>query len=397
MEEVFIPKRLIQAREEIIDRHPGKKKIIETAVRESKEIRKLIERIVALPERKVKKEAFTLSDLEMASIAGYCPSNRFKVKLDNLEQVLYYRSDPRFWEIYYRAWQDYYLIAENNSFLLKQVKRDEIFVEFMKEHHLDESNCQILFGSEDVPHSLGELFYDSKLTIEKSLSERLTFFGVRENTRLYNECAIQFYTYCSRKEYLDGSKDEVEAAVRKYGLELLRKFLLNFLAKLSLSDMDSFPALGQYFLKEIGEISTEKARQLFNGFPKELSEKYSDWLIRLRIDELFEKDERSRFWRQYHFKKVQRYRISNSVVLEFDHHCAIEFLGRAMGPLYIYEKDCFEEKIQDLVNRRMNNTDLRQTLYHGKSYLKRIEHQSGWQLKTKRFLLNNSITRFVMR
>ncbi len=395
MKTAFIPHRLLEARDEIIARHPGKTRINEIVQKGFNENRKLIQRIVALPSKKLKREAFALSDIELAVIAGYCPSNRFKARLENLHQVLYYRSDQRFWEIYYRAWQDYYTVEENNAFLLKQVKRDEIFMEFMKGYHFDEYKCKKLFGSDDIPHSLGELFYYSRQTIEKKLSERLDFFGIRENTRLYNDCAMQFYTYCSRQEYMDGSKEEIVAAVRKYDTTILSIFLQNFLGKLSLSDLDAFTDLGNYFLTEFGEIGSVKAQKLFEEFSEELRERYADWLNRLKIDEVFGNDERSRFWRQYHFKRIQKYKGSNSVVMEFEKHCVIEFLGKAMGPLYIYEKGYFESKIKNLVYRRMKNIELRQTLLHQTIFLKRIEHFANWQFNTKAYLLNNSITKIA--
>jgi len=70
----------------------------------------------------------------------------------------------------------------------------------------------------------------------------------------------------------------------------------------------------------------------------------------------------------------------------------IEFTTKTMGPLYIYRKDIFEKFVKKYL-KRMNNTELRHSLYNEllQYATERIIHHDNWQYKTSRYLMAHSI------
>ena len=126
-------------------------------------------------------------------------------------------------------------------------------------------------------------------------------------------------------------------------------------------------------------------------------DKYHRWLNYILIRESFSKnsnDERLQFWSQYVPYSTDAYRVSASecLVIEFEMYSIIEFTTKTMGPLYIYRKDIFEKFVKKYL-KRMNNTELRHSLYNEllQYATERIIHHDNWQYKTSRYLMAHSI------
>lgn len=238
-------------------------------------------------------------------------------------------------------------------------------------------------------------------TEKKTLAEKFKFFGINEDSKLYRDCADVFYTFCRKEDYLEADQAELLNIIKKYELRnrpLLKAFLLNFLGKLKLTELGKFRELARYFESLVGEARKPKEsyKFLFEDMPEALIEKYVDWINRCRIEQYFDNDERSEFWKQYRFVNVQRYNKSNAVVMEFKEYIAVEFLGQAMGPIYFYSKEYFEKKLKGQF-MLLENAPMRQYLLHQSRYGKedRIEHRGYWQYNVESYIIQHHITRKV--
>lgn len=91
-------------------------------------------------------------------------------------------------------------------------------------------------------------------------------------------------------------------------------------------------------------------------------------------------------------KNAYRVSASECLVIEFEMYSIIEFTTKTMGPLYIYRKDIFEKFVKKYL-KRMNNTELRHSLYNEllQYATERIIHHDNWQYKTSRYLMAHSI------
>ena len=145
------------------------------------------------------------------------------------------------------------------------------------------------------------------------------------------------------------------------------------------------------------DAGTLKYKNFFSGFTPEQELKYHRWLNYILIRESFSKnsnDERLQFWSQYVPYSTDAYRVSASecLVIEFEMYSIIEFTTKTMGPLYIYRKDIFEKFVKKYL-KRMNNTELRHSLYNEllQYATERIIHHDNWQYKTSRYLMAHSI------
>ena len=72
---------------------------------------------------------------------------------------------------------------------------------------------------------------------------------------------------------------------------------------------------------------------------------------------------------------------------------AIEFIDE-YGPIYIYTKRQYEERIQRIMNF-YNNADLRQKLYHDQVRFFRKEHRGNWESDVEKVLLGYGMTEKV--
>ena len=388
MDILFVPKRLKEEQQQIKLDHPyvdGRKHV---KMYENKELRKLIEKLVKMVPQKLKKEAYALSDSQLAAVAAYIPSNAFSVKRDNLHQILYYRSDKWFWDIYLDAWQNYYFETECNDYLCKNVLHDDALQEALTGRHFNAAAFTGILKKDNIPISLGRYMYSNEFPIKGMISERLNYIGVRKDTRLYNKCEALYYIFCGHDDYCNAEKERILTAVKNYDDEEMLAFMKNFLGILSLVELDEFRKLGLYFQQAIGDQTNYRFQKL-SGLPDDLKQKYLDWLNRLWIDTYFGNDERSVFWREYHFKTIRKNSFSNSLTMEFNNHYVVEFLGERNGPLYIYDKVFFDKEIRRWTERETNQ-DLRQTLLYKDRTFRQV-HGKGWQWKVREFVRRYNI------
>ena len=392
----FIPKRLIRARESIalIHRHTEEP----TPISMDDELRKLIISLVSLEKYQVKARAYTLTKEEMDLVAGYIPHNYYNVELANLCKIFSIRTSDRLCTILFNQWQEAYNNVSCNAFLRELLDYDEHFIVLIQKNNMEEAFFKDILQDSNIAYRFGKeaLIKPASTATGKTLADRMAFWGIREDSKLYSDCSFLFYTYCGREDYLVASKIALLNYVKQYekkGIETLQGFLRNFLLKMWLKDLLLFKDIAMFLQSIIGDNRNNRKKfdAFFENFDPILVRKYINWINLFKIEEYFGSDERSAFWKKYKFESVRKYSYSNAVVMEFECYYAVEFLGKAMGPIYIYSKGNFEEKI---IKKfwSYNNQQLRKELYHNSVWFYRKEHLGYWQGEVHRHLINNNIT-----
>ena len=386
----FVPKRLINARKEIELIHRSVSEPVK--ISPSNELKQLIYSLVSLEESKIKVTACCLSDRELELLAGYIPYNYYGVKMANLFSIFKERSNDRLCQVLYIQWQNSYQNESCNSFLEDLALSDECFKRLIKNYNMIPYPFISILRDRNIAVRFGKEARDRYFVNRVLLSERLAYFGIRKTSTLYADCEFLYYTFCRKDDYLNINKYDLLNIVKKYnanGTKTLKLFLQNFLEMLSLNELYPFIEIARFLHSVIGDnkTDTKKFKAFFEGFNQKLIQKYIDWINRYKIEEYFGNDERSNFWKQYRFVSVQKHKFSNSVIMEFRNYYAVEFLGQAMGPIYLYRRDDFEKNIFHRF-RLKDNQQLRQELYHlfrkrkeqNKEELKnRMEHRGYWQ------------------
>lgn len=389
----YNPKRIIETANDIALQHKKKREV--NYATPNDKLRVLIERIVSLELYQVKQNALALPEDDILLIAGYLPHNYYNVEMKNLFLVFGYRSSQHACEVLYEQWQSAYDNEQCNKYMQKQLVENEKFIMLMRRNNLSESTFDEILNADIIPSRFGMECVNRQFPNGYSLLDKMNYFGVRENTRLYHDCQFLFYTFCNKQDYLSANKTELLNVIQRYEEVVLKKFLYRFLNMLTLKELERFEEMARYFSVSLGEITTSKGKAFFEEASIEVKEKYRDWLNRFKINQYFGNDSRSRFWKQYQFKSVEKFNISNAVLMEFERYYAIEFLGDSMGPIYIYQKDKFENYVRRWM-RMFNNAELRQQLFHQPDlYFYRREHRGNWQWIVNAVLINNFITEKV--
>lgn len=390
----YTPKRLMRAREDIVLLH--QKTGEPPKMTKNEELRKLILSLVSLERFQVKLQAYALTSREIELVAGYIPHNYFNVDMKNLFQIFSYRSTDRLCQILFNQWQDSYHNRACNTFIRDILDYDEHLIVLVQSNHMSETMFDSVLQDRDIALRFGREIKKKDLPGRKSLADRMEFFGIRRDSQLYLDCEFLFYTYCDKEDYLNVEKIVLLNLVKQYRKrreETLKDFLQNFLSKLELNELYPFKELAVFLQTVTGDNGEYKSKfeNFFNGFNPVLVRKYINWINRYKVEEYFGYDERSRFWKQYRFESVRKFDYSNAVVMEFERYYAVEFLGQAMGPIYMYPKEYFEKNIIKRFGWN-DNQQMRQDLLHNSTWAYRKEHRGYWQGDVHSTLIDNKIT-----
>lgn len=404
MEFNFVPKHLIESKNEIIAKHSN---IGQTRnVQNNYDFMKLVKYLADIDKEKIYGEALILTNKEMKMIAGYLPHNFYKVRLENLFQIFLLRTNLQLNKILFYEWQNSFDIPEFNAFLQILLRESGSFKEIIEGCHLTEQKFSAFLRQENIPIAYGKEIMSLESLKSQTFKDRLKYIGIRSTSRLSKECEFIFFVFCGKNDYLEIGDKELVSVIDKYNDKLKKQFLLNFLEKLSMEELNKFQRLAEYFLKLTGENHSERFYHFFTEFNSILVRKYIDWTNTYKIHKIFKNDERSVFWEKYHHELVVNYTFSDSVVMEFENYIAVEFLGKAMGPLYVYKKEYFDKYIRNsFAHNLFDNSTLRSYLLNETEYVKNAMHlrnitgtrlvhnpNPGWQSKFDRLLLENNIT-----
>lgn len=400
----FIPHKLIKEKNQIIIRHSHLADTKE--ITPNNDLKNFIFDLVKLETYEIKSKAMVLTRQEMTLLAKYLPYNFYNVNMKNLFEIFLLRVNKSLCTYLFWEWQNSYDNNECNLFLHQLLNQNEDFRNIIKECHLTVELFHKLLNESTPPIFLGQEFVKMMQISKEEIREKLSYFGIKYASNFAKKCEDFFYIFCMRKDYLGVTDNDLLLYIKKYTYDQRKLFLKNFLAELRLKDLAKFNLIAEYFLIEAGENKSENFRKYFDTFPSLLVSKYVDWTNTYKLHKLFENDERSLFWSRYHHEVITKYEQSNCVVMNFKTYVAIEFLGRAMGPCYIYSKKYFEDKIkQSHVLKEYDNQRLRKYLYNNTDYSSttyniirvngiRLVHNPnpGWQRNFDKVLMDNDIT-----
>lgn len=399
---IFIPEKLNTAKDEIIKLHTNSS--AEAADLSEQDLKNLIHKLVSLEPVPLKKQALILKKSEANAVARYIPSNFYSVDETNLFEVFRMRSNPITCNLLYRSWQNSYDNKKCNLFLLDALKNCSDIISFFEGKHLNEANFSKILLSKCVYEEFGTLCYNTNFPTWIPFEERLQYFGISAETVLCRNCTFYLYTFCDKEEYLLAGEEKILNIIRQYPTNKLQAFLNNFLLLFSLAELARFTAIARYLSEITGETEDHKWKTFFAGFPKTVIAKYRYWINILKINDYFGTDERSLFWKNYQFENVLKYSRSNSIIMEFEHHYVVEFLGQRSGPMYVYEKEngIFDRQIREwfLI---YNNAEIRKKLWdHVNLANERMPHlpndhssQPGWHNKFRSYLYTHKIARRI--
>lgn len=408
MEFSFVPTNLIKAKEEIISKHTGIGEPLQVA--NDFDFMKMIKRIASLNKKEAENEALILTKKNLEMIARYLPHNYYKVRLENLFLVFRLRCNLNLNWILFYEWQNAYDNQKFNAFFVDFISKNEDFEKIMQSNHFSVQKFKDILSAESIPISYGKIALAVGRNSSLKLNDKLEYLGIKESSRLSEDCKYLFFAFCTLNDYLRAGEQEILIRVRKYNDVIRKKFLQNFLTEMSLTHLKCFNRIAEYFLGLTGENYSEKFNTYFYNFNPILIRKYVDWINIYKINKIFGDDERSLFWEQYHHEAVTKYAYSNSVVMEFKNYVAIEFLGQASGPWYIYKKEYFEHNVRRLFKTYgYEATELKSYLFNNTDYEKNAEvfgnangirrvhlPNPGWQRKFNSVLIRNRITERIL-
>lgn len=390
----FVPKKLIEVKRDIVKKHSHKINIV-LDIRPDEDFEKLIKKIVSLDDSQLKREAYSLSDAELNSIASYVSANFYKVNLRKLFFILKLRTSYEVAISIFYSWQNNYDNKECNMLLIDFLHYDNYLGNLLIKNNLTKEKFIKFLKSDSILLEFYIEINENKLG-DFSMNEMLKYFGIRENSRFFLDFEKIFYMHCNKKHYLKNGKKLINI-VKQYSLEELYKFLENFLRQFNLEELCKN-------FSNLLDILEDKRKKRHIKYHFIFEDKYNNWV---NIDTIYKffindiNDERFMFWKDYNFfEKPVKYDKSNSLTMKFQNHVVVEFLGRANGPLYIFNKYFFEDNIKRYLPNK-SNSELRKILlriYKLNSHnynIIREEHQANWRFKVQGVINQHNIAELI--
>lgn len=391
MRDVYVPQRLSLVKREIEIKHKESKNFQD--IKYDSELEEFIRELLQIDEKYLKVKAYSLSDTEIRMLVAYLPINCYHVDMYNLFEIYKAVSTKETAEILYTHWQNSYNNLECNSFMQVLCLQDDNFVQMLEERNISKDFFRNILNENTIEKNFIKELKCNTFQENKAFDEKLKYYGIMEDSRLFQECENLYFTECEEKEYLEISKEKLLELVKNYGKrdnDLLYKFLKNFLEKVSLSNLIHFKEIEDYFQCTIGDNSTQnkqdKYERAFRTIPENLEKKYQDWINIYKLDQYFGHDERSLFWKEYRMNKVTKNSKNQTVVIEFDSYVVVEFLGQGMGPMYLYDKEYYNNNLRWHVMYG-KDSEIRRFLLHESKFLRHEIHRppyktaNGWDKK----------------
>ena len=390
LDAVFIPEKLIEARHAIVKVHSTPDAAGYSDI--SEETLELMQRINDTQPSMLRATALALSDKEVMKLAGSVPYCNYDLNGTNLAAVLKQRLDENTSRILFENWQEEFNNPGCNDLLKDLAAYDGNFIRFLSSVHIDGDVFIKVLDSVNIPLSFDEELVGCRFRDGEDFNNRLKFHGIVENSFLDIECKRALLAFCSRADYLECSQKNILYIIEGYDDYMLKRFLINFMDKMSLSELQIYPEVAEYLRSLLGQRKSETFISFFEGADKEYVQKYIDWINIYKINTYFGEDERSRFWKQYRYVNVIKYPVSNIVILEFDHFLAVEFLGGKKGTIYICEKEAFRQTFYNELDR-MTNDDLRIFFkVHKDQCIESRNHIGRWQTHIDNVIARRQIT-----
>lgn len=391
MDYAFIPKKLIETKKMIVKKHPNKEDPIQ--ISPNKELRQLIIELINIKPNQIKKYAYVLSERNIIMVTLYLPYNYYNVDMRNLFGLLNWRSDSKLMKLFYFEWQKNYDNEQCNQLFKEHIIKNKMFRDIIMKYNHSVFHFTRILQSNNIAIAFGKMCLERQEIRNLSFSNKMMYFGISENSRLFRECKMYYYTFCRKEDYKSADILEFTQTIMRYPDDLLRIFLLNFLSAMNYRDLFDFHDICEYLVRKIGNQESLMYNFFFSNADNELVMKYKKWLNILNIEKYFNNDERSDFWKLYDFESIVHHSRSESVEMESKDYYIVEFLGQSMGPFYIYKKRTYEDKIRYLCNL-YDNLELRSELFRKRTlYVWRKEHRGNWQWAAADYLEENKIVK----
>lgn len=408
----FSPNRLANAREIIVSKHKEKKKMPRIEERDE-HLHNLVMQVVECEDEESQKMmAYSLSENDIFLLAGYLPFNYYQVDMGPLMRIVEYRINGSVSRFLYKQWQYSYDNYQCNKFMLHLEKSSTAFQKAMLRCHLDINTASGLFGGGEKPLEFGRIIKTYSYGEKKTFGEKMAFFSVRSDSKLYHECEFMYYLYCGKEDYLSEDKFKLLNTVKKYDEFIFKRFLINFLLQLSNAELETFikaypvnNSLMSYFIKKTGPLGSNSFENYFSEDEGGVKLKYRALLIAQKMWDIFGEDERSGFWKQYRYVNIIEYKEPGknktmAVALETDNCYITEFLqkdGENYGRIYYFEKQFFKDKVA-FHFRTSKPGELKSFLFqHKDSYpLHHDTHKGEWQSRQRRYIRSKHLTEILI-
>ena len=324
-------------------------------------------------------------------LAGYLPYNYYDVPEDKLFHMMKYRMDDESCEVLFREWQEEFGNYQCNHFLRELAEHNSSFQNLLAKKHIKPALFIQILISRNIPLAFDQLLIGAVFADGIEFERKLQYYGVVPQSFLDVECKRALLTFCEKEDYFSCSEENLLDIIKTYDGYMLKKFVFNFLDKLSLSDLEYYPALAAYMRKVTGHRNSRTFQQFFEGADEEQIQQFVDWINIFKINTYFEGDERSEFWKKFRYLNVVRYPVSNVVIMEFDEYAAVEFLGERKGTIYICDKDIFMQNFYHQLDR-MDNEELRGYFKSRKDMcIESRSHVGRWQAHISNVLIKKEI------
>ena len=390
--ELFVPEKLIEERKRLQEKNAARRM---AAIEPGEEMEGLIRRLYQSDKAMVKAAAASLSARQADMLAGYLAYNFYGQDESRLFDVLRYRMNDHTCQILYQQWQESFNNPECNEYMKSLAASDPAFTEMLKGYGISPEAFLQVLDSPNIPLGFDEILVGTHFTDGEDLDNKLNALGIAPQSLLDVECKRALLTFCGRSDYLNCSQENLLDIISSYDEYMLRKFLQNFLKKMSLTELQVYPELAAHMRNVTGHRNSPTFNEFFEGMDEATIQKYIDWINIFKLNIYFDNDERSRFWKQYRFQNVIRYPSSNTLILEFENHVAVEFLGGEKGTIYICEKAAFRQNFYAQLNS-MDNDDIR--IYfrvHKDKCMEYRNHTARWQAHIGNVISKKNITEKV--
>lgn len=373
---IFSPDNLIQARKNICGSE--KEKEINFADPEY-ETEVLVKRLAKTSDDMLKATALSLSDREVDILAGYLPYNHYRLNLIKLCHILKYRMTDRACRTLFSQWQESFNNRDCNAFLKALAKSSRAFKRLLERNRIPEVVFIRILEGQNIPLGFDEQLIGKRFLNGTDFANRLRYYGIIENSYLDIECKRSLMAFCGRSDYLECSEENILYIIRGYDIYMLRNFVMNFLSKMDLWELQTYPEIAEYLRSVIEGRRADGLREFFENTEPAIAEKYLNWINIHKINMYFGNDERSCFWRQYKFVNVIKFHASNVVIMEFEKYVVIEFLDIENSMLCICDKHSFRQYFYLRLNS-MSETELYRYVLANREKIEYLRNHTGrWE------------------
>ena len=392
---LYTPERLIESRKKVEALHVKEDAYNFASPEEDLEL--LIRRLLDTQDAMVTAAGLCLSDREACMLAGYLPHNYYEVSEDKLFLAMKKRLDDDSCEVLFEQWQEEFDNYPCNQFLRELSEKNPYFQKMLGKHHNKPALFIQILISRNIPLAFDQLLIGAVFAEGMEFERKLQYYGITPQSFLDVECKRALLTFCEKEDYFSCSEENLLDIIKTYDSYMLKKFLFNFLDKLSLSELEYYPALASYMRKVTGHRNSRTFQQFFEEASDGQVQQFVDWINVFKLNAYFEEDERSQFWKQFRYLNVVRYPVSNVVIMEFDECVAIEFLGEKKGTIYICDKEIFMQNFYNQLDR-MDNEELRGFFKSKKDLcIESRGHVGRWQAHISNLLIKQDIAEKIKR